>query len=289
MAENEDTTADDKIIAAEHDTGPEEATEDSLANLREQLATEKAARVAAETNARSAIATADRATGDTHAANLHLVNSTIGRFKNEQETLKAQYRDAMSASNFDAAAEINQAMSDNSAKLLQLENGKDELERNPPRAEVSRTVTDPVEAFAAALTPRSAEWVRKHPQYVTDPRLNQKMIAAHNFAVADGFVADTDAYFAEVETILKPRGSAPEVTRTQDDDAFAGAATVVAKRGAPAAAPVSRSGNAAGTRTNSLTLTPAMREAARASGQTDDEYAKNYLALKREGKIGTGR
>ena len=285
MDENDDKATDTQDIGPT----PVDGVEESIEEVRAQLATEKAARVAADTAAREAIATANRATGDTHAANLHLVDSTIGRFKNEQETLKAQYRDAMSASNFDAAAEINQAMSDNSAKLLQLENGKAELERAPPR-EVSRTVTDPVEALASQLTPRSAEWVRRNPQFARDPRLNQKMIGAHNMAVADGFVPDTDAYFAEVESLLKPRsGSVPEVTRSGGEDATAGAATVVARRGAPAAAPVSRTGNAAGVRSGQFTMTPAMRDAARSSGQTDEEYAKNYLALKAEGKIGTGR
>ena len=71
-------------------------------------------------------------------------------------------------------------MAANEAKALQLENGKQSLKETPRSAP---RPLDPVEAFATQLSPRSAAWVRAHPEYATNPKLTQKMIAAHNMAL----------------------------------------------------------------------------------------------------------
>jgi len=58
------------------------------------------------------------------------------------------------------------------------------------------------------------------------------------------------------------------------------------KRAAPAAAPVSRAGNGGnGSRPNVVKLTPAEVEMAGAMGMTPEEYARNKVALKKEGKL----
>ena len=128
------------------------------------------------------------------------MTSAIDQIKRESEILKANYRAAMANNDYDEAAETQQAMSINAARLLQLENGKAAMEARPREVQpVQRTTEDPVELFAQQLSPRSATWVRRNPQCVTDPRLNQKMIAAHNLAVADGYEPDSDDYFSFVE------------------------------------------------------------------------------------------
>lgn len=43
--------------------------------------------------------------------------------------------------------------------------------------------------------------------------------------------------------------------------------------------------NSTGGKPNVVTLTPEMREIAKSLGQTPEEYAKNRLALIREGRI----
>lgn len=271
----------------------EKATQDipEIAALKAQVAAEKAERIAAQNQASAALDNVNRVTSDAHVTNIHLIGSVIDRFNGQQETLKSQYRDAMSSSNFDAAAEIQQAMSDNSARLLHLSNGKSELERNPPRA-AEPLVVDQVEAFASRLTPRSADWVRRHPQYINDPRLHQKMIAAHNLATADGFVVDSNEYFSELEGILNPRKRGMESSDDDSEQVMSGASAPVQRRGAPPSAPVSRSGNAAGVRYSSgagARLTKEERKTAMDIGMTEEEYGINRDILRQEGKLATPR
>ena len=154
-----------------------------------------------------------------------------------------------------------------------------ELAATPPQQPQH---SDVVEAFASQLTPRSASWVRAHPEYVRNPRLNQKMIAAHQMALADGMEADTDEYFGYVEDMLQVKN---QPHRDSGDDPMSGASKPAQRRSSPAAAPVSRNMNSSGTKSNVVTLTPEMREIAKNLGQTPEEYAKNRLALIREGRI----
>jgi hypothetical protein len=187
----------------------------------------------------------------------------------------------MASGDYDRAAEIQQRMSDNAARLLQLENGKDALEKQTRQAPVyQQQPIDPVEALASQLSPRSAAWVRNNPQFATDQRLFQKMIAAHNLAVADGLTPDTDDYFATVEETLRIRRPEPVY-----NDPMAETATVTQKRSAPPAAPVSRGGNGTGSNPNRVTLSPAEREMAQMMGMTEKEYAVNKIALQKEGKL----
>jgi hypothetical protein len=171
-------------------------------------------------------------------------------------------------------------MSANSAKLLQLENGKAALEKAPkPQL---RAPVDPVEQFVSRLTPQSASWVRAHPEFVRDAAKNRKMLAAHEMAMADGLQADTPAYFAAIEDTLKIRAADPVVEHTDDPTSEAAAPV---RRPPPAAAPVTRAGTSNGKRANVVTLTPAEVEIAEMMKMTPQEYAVQKSALIKEGKL----
>ena len=192
------------------------------------------------------------------------------------EIAKANYKAAMSNGDYEAAATYQEEMSQHAAKLLQLEQGKQALETAPPPpAPVARS-SDPVEAFASQLSPASADWVRKHPQFVTDPRLNQKMIGAHNVVTADGYTADTPEYFAAVENILGLRKQAQS-----EETSSASRSTGGRSSAPPPAAPVSRETRGG----NVVRLTAEEREMAQMMKMTPEEYAKNKLALKKEGRL----
>jgi phage I-like protein len=177
---------------------------------------------------------------------------------------------------------MQQAMSTNAAKLLQLEQGKEALENTPKPVVEQYRSSDPVEALASQLTPRSAEWVRRNPQYATDSRLYQKMIAAHQLAVSDNIRPDTDEYFDAIEETLRIRQRQQE---PRHEDASAAAAQVTQRRSAPPAAPVTRSGTGTSNRPNTVRLTAAEREMASMMQMTDQEYARNKLNLQKEGKL----
>jgi hypothetical protein len=254
--------------------------EDGIKELQQQLDRERAERIRAQQAEQAARVEAYRARSDVDDTNIQLVSNAIDTLRRDDEILKQNYQIAMQQGQFAAAAEIQQEMSGNAAKLLQLSNGLEAMKSKPKAPEPKAAPADPVEAFAALLSPKSADWVRSHPEYVKDANLNRKMIAAHELAVADGIAVDTQEYFDAIESTLriKPKPVA-QVNQTADEHA----AKVVQRRdAAPAAAPVSRGGS---TRTNVVRLTAAEREMADMMGMKPEEYAKNKIALQKEGKL----
>jgi hypothetical protein len=292
----EDNTEDQFEIDLGEDPKPEEdivvekseekvpdadPVDNTLETLKSQLEEERKARLEAQRRASEAEYSAYEAKGEVQDTSLHLVSNAIDTVIQNNNILKANYRDAMAMGDFDTAADIQSEMSSNAAKLLQLEQGKQALENQPRQPAPTPYVADPVEALASQLSPRSADWVRRNPQFATDPRLYQKMLAAHNLAMADDIPADSDDYFAAIEDTLRIRRQ----DNSDDYDAMADAAKPTQRRSAPPAAPVSRSGGGGGSKPNRVTLTAAEREMASMMGMTPEEYGRNKLTLQKEGKL----
>jgi len=279
------TVADEpEIIVADEEPAPKAAppdVDDAVAALKAQLQAAEQGRADAERRAREEAARAHAAEQGKDDSDLQVVTTAIETVKTIGGQLKAQYSAALRAQDFDAAAEIQEAMAINASKLMQLENGKQAMEAAPKREAAPMPVADPVEALAGQLSPRSAAWVRAHPDYARDGQKLRKMIAAHNLAEADGIPPDTDAYFEHIESTLKIRQPAP----VEDVDPMADTARVTQRRSAPASAPVTRSGNGTGQRPNTVRLTAAEREIASDLGMSEQDYARNKLALQKEGKL----
>jgi hypothetical protein len=273
--------ASEAKLADVEKTSPEDVDpQTAIEKLQKKLKVERERRKEAEKQAQQASYEAQKASYQVEDSNLTLVTNAIDTLKRDNEYLKAAYKESLSIGDYDRAAEIQEVMSGNSAKLLQLENGKNVMESRPKQ--MPQAPVDPVEAMASQLSPRSASWVRKNPQFATDSRLTQKMIAAHNLAIADGHQADTDEYFDYVEDVLRVKKNVQE---NDDDGAFSEASVAKSRRSAPVAAPVSRTGAAPGTRPNVVRLTSDEREIARFNKMTDQQYAQYKLQLQREGKL----
>jgi hypothetical protein len=256
--------------------------DDALTSLKAQLEQERQARLAAERQAREAQTIANNAQAETYDSNVSLVTNAIATITQANEILKANYRDALAAGDIDRAVELNAEMTENVVKVRELQQGKQALEQQP-RTPQQVYQPDPVEAVASRLSPKSAAWVRAHPEYATDQRMLNKMISAHNIVVDDGIPVDSDAYFAEIESILRVR---PREAPVDHADPGAQAAQVTQRRQSPPAAPVSRAPtNNNGQRPNTVRLTAQQVEMAELMGMTTQEYAKNLLALQKEGKI----
>jgi hypothetical protein len=269
----------DEVISRSND-GDDEDVHKKLKSLEKKLKEEKKARQEAEERARQASQNLQSAYGEVEDTNLHLVATAIDTVARENEFLTGQYAEAMAAGDFNVAAKIQRAMSTNEAKLLQLQNGKAAMESRPKQQ--TPAYSDPVEQFASQLSARSAEWVRNNPQCVTDPRLQQKMVAAHNLAVADGYQPDTDDYFGFIEDTLRLNRRSNDRQEQEVDSPLSSASKSVSRQAAPAAAPVNREGNG---RQNIVRLTPAEVEMAKNFGQTPEEYARNKMLLKKEGRL----
>jgi hypothetical protein len=279
---------DDLEITVETEEQPDEAAEevkivkpeDGIADLQRQLEAERSRREAAERMARDAEERERSARIDKDESEIHLVTNAIQTLNRDKEILRANYAQALRAGEFERAASINDEINEAATQLQQLTNGLEAMKAKPKVQPLPPQSADPVEAFAARLTPRSADWVRAHPEFVKDSRLNRKMIAAHELAVADGHAPDTDGYFSAIEQTLNV---GRRVASSVDEEASSSAAKVVSRRdAAPAAAPVSRGGS---NRTNVVRLTAAEREMADMMGMKHDDYAKNKIALQKEGKL----
>jgi hypothetical protein len=286
MSDTEDQ--DDLEITVETEEQPDEAAEevkivkpeDGIADLQRQLEAERSRREAAERMARDAEERERSARIDKDESEIHLVTNAIQTLNRDKEILRANYAQALRAGEFERAASINDEINEAATQLQQLTNGLEAMKAKPKAQPLPPQSSDPVEAFAARLTPRSADWVRAHPEFVKDSRLNRKMIAAHELAVADGHSPDTDGYFSAIEQTLNVGRRAVSAV---DEEASSSAAKVVSRRdAAPAAAPVSRGGS---NRTNVVRLTAAEREMADMMGMKHDDYAKNKIALQKEGKL----
>jgi hypothetical protein len=269
-----------EAAAEEQNTNEDEDLQKSLKKLKKKYEREKEARKEAEQRAKAEAARARQAMSEVDSSNIQLIESAIHTVKQQNEVYTAKYAEAMSVGDYDAAAKIQRLMSTNEAKLLQLENGKTAMVNNP-RQETA-PAADPVEHFASQLSPRSADWIRKNPQCVTDPRLMQKMIAAHNLAVADGYQADSDDYFKFVEKTIGLRKKDRVEDDHEEDSALSSASKPVSRQAPPPAAPANNGGS---NRPNVVRLTKAEAETARMFGMTEQEYAKHKVALQKEGKL----
>lgn len=276
---NDDIELELQDEEVQQEAEPQQEEPAYIIELRRQLDAEKAARAAAEQKLHQANREAHIARSEADETNLQMVINAIDTVNRDIELLGNDHTQAMQNGDFERATKIQRKISANEAALLQLNNGRKAMEEAPRQPEPAAPVLDQVEAFASQLSLRSADWVRKHPEFVRDPRLNSKMIAAHNLAVADGIPADTDEYFRAIEETLKV---APKAAQGDTDDDYA--AKVVQRRdAAPAAAPANRGGQT--NRPNVVRLTREQREMADMMGMKPEDYAKNMMALKKEGKI----
>lgn len=259
--------------------------DEGIEALKKKLGASEAARAQAEAAAREADRRAREASSVAVDARKEKLESDLAVVTNAIETGTANqtiyeenYATAAAAGDWAEAAKYQRLMAENAANLVFLKAEKPKLEakaKEPPEPEV-RPITDPVEALAVQLSPQSGAWVRAHPDFARDPAKFQQMIGADSLARGKGFTPDTPEYFAEVESIL---GLRQKEAPKQEEDILSAASE--ARDTPPSAAPVRRdSPNGA-----RVTLTKDEREMAEALGMTPEEYAKNKLALQKEGRI----
>jgi hypothetical protein len=281
-AEESAAHADHSGLAADGAAKPAGDIDSALADLKarlEQAEREKAAFAARE---RDAEARAQASAAEMHRANLGLIENAVAMRKSALENAKARLVEAKRAQDYESEADIQDEMLRFHAELSQLEAARAQYEKSPPRVQPQlrpQGSSDPVEQMASQMeqtgSTRSAQWIRSHPEYAKDNRLMQKMLAAHNLAVADDLVPDTDAYFAAVESTLGIRKAPTAPPPTP-------------RAAPPPAAPTAASAPAGSGKSNPnrITLTRAEVEIAKELDMTPQEYARNKMVLQKEGKLG---
>lgn len=210
---------DEPIQGKKGEDQPDER-EIALNELKKQLEDQRAyaekerqARLQAEEAARKHSEEAEFAKVESQDSNFRVVTSAIEQVEAFAQNAERAYADAMQAGDYTAAAKAQRAMAQCESQLSQLSYAKKQLESSlqtrtaegrveAPRQEMRQPEPpqDPVEALASRLTPKSADWLRAHPQAAG--QIN-KLTAAHTAATElEGIPVESPEYFAYIEQRL---------------------------------------------------------------------------------------
>lgn len=182
---------------------------------RDRQAAQEATRRAADAERDAARAREETvvARNDATESQFTTIESGIAAAQAEAEAAAGEYKTAFEAGNADALTTAQRKIARAEARIVRLDEAKADLEsrkvKAPTEADTRRKEeqqrrpdpsVDPVEEMISRYTAPAAKWLREHKDYVTDPRKNAKLTAAHYDALGDGLTADTPEYFEYVET-----------------------------------------------------------------------------------------
>jgi hypothetical protein len=281
---------------------PEPSQEDEgVLELKRQLAnqqamTQRASQVAqAEHQARI---TAERGLNQT---NVSMVDQAIESAKRDSEQARVYFQNALDRGDHKAASEAQIMISDSRANLLRLMEMREGVAAEQPRQQPQpqpqpRYAPPPPDAGAQMQMnvhnlsshldrtgfPKSAAWIRSHPEMVKDRAGINAVDGAHGYAVNTlKLIPETEAYFDKIEELLGSGGQ-PDMSMTRQGQRQMGQ---MRSMGAPARAeaPSLRTGQVRGTR---VALSARQREHARdVLGMSDEEYAAELLDAQGRGKM----
>ena len=229
-----------------------------------------------------------------------IVNGIQSR-KSEMLAAKSAYKQALDAGNSDAAADANERMASIAAELLALENGKAGAEQAVKEAEsyfrakqaVPKTVPKPetprqptpdewIGQVRNAFGGKPADWLEKNRQFVTDPKLNQKLLKlADYYREVEGKPLDSQDFIQTLNSKLLGEPMAEEEAKP---------APVAAgvKKSAIASAPVSRGGDYFSSRNlnaGKIKLPSDLAKFCDESNLNKTTYAQSLVQLIKEGKL----
>lgn len=227
------SVADEKEPASEPEKSAEpDEREVALSEMRAQL--ESAKRQAAEAHnmrqqaeayARKQAEMATSAKSEASENQYRVILNAINAHEQTAANAERALADALAAGDYATVAKVQSHIAKIQSQLTQFENAKDELEQMAQYRQVEGRVPDPtpqyqapqdpLEAVASRLSPKSAQWMRSHPDMVNKiPQLK----AAHEAAVhLEGISVESPEYFAYIEgklglgnkTPKKPIASTP--------------------------------------------------------------------------------
>jgi hypothetical protein len=227
------------------------------------------------------------------AANTATVDAAIGEATRMSEQAAMAFQAALDRGDHAGATRAQIALSDTRANLLRLHEQKAMLEEAPPQRQQPQpqrqqtfqpTSEDNVRNLSGHLDrtgyPKSAAWIRAHPEAVRDRQGIDDVDSAHKLAVNKfKLIPETQAYFDKIEELLE-MGEPPVREAPRREPRPMGQ-----RMAAPARNDSPRLSDGR-TRRQAVQLTSRQREHAReVLGMTDEEYAEALLDAQASGKM----
>ena len=241
--------------------------EESLEDLKKQIADERALREEAEKKALEASASAQKSEEKALTAQDVAVQNAeerlalaLGSAEERIESLQKKYKEAYESGDADQLLKTTDELMEAKLDLRQLKANKvgfDKYKENLKNQPKPQQQDD-------GISDKSKEWIKEHPEFNTNKTFRARAISAHYEAEAEGIALDSDEYFEFIEGRLGLKDKTNTDVKTQDRS--------------PGGAPPSR-GPAISKGSNGggrfIKLTPAQKEAAEICGMTEVEYAKS--------------
>lgn len=210
---------------------------------RKQAAMAQQAKQQAEAYAKKQAEAAYSAQSEASENQYRVIINAINASEQAASNAERAYADAMASGDYAAAAKVQRDMARIESQLTQFNSAKAELEERAQYQQAEGRVpdptqqyeaqpqeyVDPVEAAARTLSPKSADWIRAHPEM-----LNQipKLRAAHEYAInVKGIVSESPEYFSFIENELGVGGKSAQPKKAVASTPVTSSASYSSSRG----------------------------------------------------------
>lgn len=264
----EEPGATEPVVVKTEEKLPIDDLKEQYSELQKKNEESERRRQAAEQRAADAARDAERFKAESAnkdkvvaSSQLDTIKTAIESTKSAIDVAKSDIKRAIENGDIDAQTDAMDRLSESRALLSRFSEAQEDLEVNAKKVpEQKAPPSDPVEAFVAGRPEKTQTWLRAHSEFITDPKKQAKLTAAHFNAVAEGQAAGTDDYFNHVEKFLGIKADdeekKPEPIRQRKESPIAAPGDAVSNGRAPA---------------KTVTLTPGEARAA-----TDGTHVWNY-------------
>lgn len=269
---------EDIIVVDEGEVAPPvesapEVERDPIEVLKREVDEHRSARIEAERKLTAEKAERERAAADSSVSRLASDKLAIEQAYSAAEgrslAAKRAFKDAMTAGDFDAAAEAQASIARVENEMQRYADAYQAIEsQRAAPAPVAAPAEESIEtAIARIPDPAVRDWATEHRADLADPKRRNLAYAADSLAVARGLEPGSDAYLDFLDEQLGYGGEQAPAPKAAPK-----------RRGPPVAAPVSRGGGGK----VSVTLTDTDKALAQQAGVTPQDYARSILAAKKD-------
>lgn len=275
------------LVAGKEEESPRQ--EEDVEALRQQIEALKAAQDTSKTRAAEAERQAQQAAAqlaamrqNAEASQYDSVVTMLGAAQMEVDSAKRDIVLAGAAQDYAALADAQERLAAAKAHMIGLEQSKNSYEsqaKNPPKPTVEQMID-----ANTNLSWDERNWLKQHPEAMTDPGKNARLNAAYFEAMDRNLQRGSRDYFEFIEEKLGYREAPKQQEPVRQQQQQEESSIMVA-------APPSKSvpeGSGAGGKKNVFTLTKEEAEVAKLAGITPQEYVKQREALIKQKRISPG-